>query len=207
MRVRTFTSGPIMTNAFLVIDDETTEALVFDAPPDVTASLTEAVRQEGVRVALLVITHHHWDHIGDAQELAEALGVPVAAHPASVGYLAHPRGGPAPITPTTVDRLLDAGDEVQVGGLSFRVLHTPGHAPGQISLYAADNHALFGGDTLFPNGYGRTDIEGASEHDTLRTLRALLDLPDDVVVYPGHGATTTIGAERPWMARVTRSLG
>jgi glyoxylase-like metal-dependent hydrolase (beta-lactamase superfamily II) len=204
MRVRTFASGPISTNAFLVIDEDTNEAVIFDAPPDVLTSLTEAVRDEAVHVALLVITHHHWDHIGDAHDLASALGVPVAAHPASVPFLEQPSGGPVPITPIAVDRLLNDGDVVEVGSLTFDVLHTPGHAKGEITLYTAANQAMFGGDTLFPNGYGRTDISGASDEETLMTLRRLLELPDDVTVYPGHGATTTIGAERPWMARMTR---
>ena len=206
MRVRTFASGPIMTNAFLVIDEETKEALVFDAPPNVLNRMTEAVSDEGAHVALLIITHHHWDHIGDADALATALAAPAAAHPASVPFLEHPNGGPVPITPIKVDRLLNDGDEVKVGQMTFRVLHTPGHAQGEITLYSAENHAMFGGDTLFPNGYGRTDIPGASDEETLATLRRLLELPDDVIVYPGHGQPTTIGAERPWMTRLTRNL-
>jgi len=207
MRVRTFAAGPLATNAFLVIDDKTKEAVVFDAPPDVLDDIINAVREEEVHVALLVITHHHWDHIGDADALASALSAPVAAHPASLPYLERPTGGPVPITPITVDRLLDDGDEVEIGTLKFRVLHTPGHAKGEITLYAADEQAMFGGDTLFPNGYGRTDISGASDDETLQTLRRLLELPDGVTVYPGHGQNTKIGAERPWMTRLTRKLG
>jgi hydroxyacylglutathione hydrolase len=206
MRVRTFAAGPIATNAFLVIDNETKEAVVFDAPPDVLTTMTDAVREEGVHVALLVITHHHWDHIGDADALASALGAPVAAHPASLPNLKQPNGGPVAITPIKVDRLLNDGDEVEIGTLKFRVLHTPGHAKGEITLYTAENQAMFGGDTLFPNGYGRTDIPGASDEETRATLHRLLELPDDVTVYPGHGLSTTIGAERPWMTRLTRSL-
>ncbi|HVB64720.1 MAG TPA: MBL fold metallo-hydrolase, partial [Nitrolancea sp.] len=150
--------------------------------------------------------HHHWDHVGDADALASALGAPVAAHPASLPNLEHPSGGPVPITPIKVDRLLEDGDEVEIGTLKFRVLHTPGHAKGEITLYTAEDQAMFGGDTLFPNGYGRTDIPGASDDETLQTLNRLLELPDDVTVYPGHGQNTTIGAERPWMARLTRKL-
>ncbi|HVX30262.1 MAG TPA: MBL fold metallo-hydrolase [Nitrolancea sp.] len=206
MRVRTFASGPIDTNAFLVIDEATKKAIIFDAPPDSLDLLTTAVRDEQVEVELLVITHHHWDHIGDGAALASALNVPVAAHPASVPFLERPAGGPVPIAPITVDRLLNDGDSVEIGSLHFQVLHTPGHAPGEITLYTAEHRAMFGGDTLFPNGYGRTDISGASEDETLSTLRRLLELPDDVTVYPGHGLSTTIGAERRWMERMTRGL-
>lgn len=206
MRVRTFASGPIATNAFLVIDDATNEAVIFDAPPDVLDVMTTAVREEQAQPVLLVITHHHWDHVGDGAALAQALNIPVAAHPASLSYLEHPTGGPVPIAPIAVDQLLHEGDSVEIGLLRFQVLHTPGHAPGEITLYSVENRAMFGGDTLFPNGYGRTDIPGASEEETLATLRRLLELPDDVTVYPGHGLTTTIGAERRWMERMTRSL-
>jgi glyoxylase-like metal-dependent hydrolase (beta-lactamase superfamily II) len=206
MRVRTFACGPIATNAFLVIDDATREAVIFDAPPESLDVLTTAVREEQAQVKLLVITHHHWDHIGDGAALAEALKVAVAAHPASLPFLEHPAGGGRPIDPVAVDRLLNDGDTVEIGSLTFQVLHTPGHAPGEITLYSAENKAMFGGDTLFPNGYGRTDISGASEEETLATLRRLLVLPDDVTVYPGHGLSTTIGAERRWMERMTRGL-
>lgn len=203
MRIRAFTSGPIMTNAFLVIDDETHTAVVFDAPPGALPLINDAIKEEGVSVELLVITHAHWDHIGDARALVDELGVTVAAHPASVEQLANPRGGPVPIAPVDVDRLLNDGDNVDVGSMHFRVLHTPGHAKGQVSLYSEADHAMFGGDTLFPNGYGRTDIPGASDEETAATLSRLLELPDDVVVYPGHGRETAIGQERPWMERIT----
>lgn len=205
MKIRTFVSGPIMTNAFLVADEATKEALLVDAPPDVTAQVSAAVAAGGLHLGLLVITHAHWDHIGAAQELVETFGLQVLAHPLSVPQLEAPRGGPVPIAPVSVDRLLQEGDEVSAGGLSFQVLHTPGHAKGQISLYSAADHVLLGGDTLFPNGYGRTDIAGASEQETVATMARLLDLPDDVVVYPGHGDTTTIGRERAWMVNLTGS--
>jgi hydroxyacylglutathione hydrolase len=204
MRIRTFTSGPIMTNAFLAIDEDSREALIVDAPPDVTPAISQAIREEDLHVDLLVITHAHWDHIGAAQELVDALGLEVAAHPASVAQLEQPKGGPTPIAPVGVDRLLNDGDEVSVGKLRFQVVHTPGHAKGQVSLYSPEDHVMFGGDTLFPNGYGRTDIPGASDEETAATMVRLLDLPDDVTVYPGHGKETTIGQERAWMERITR---
>ncbi len=205
MKIQTFTSGPIATNAFLVTDEATGEALLIDAPPGVTPAVAAAVEQDGVQLGLLVITHSHWDHIGAARDLVDSLGLEVAAHPLSVAHLKDPRGGPDPISPVEVDRLLNDGDELTVGGMSFAIFHTPGHAKGQISLYSAVGHVMFGGDTLFPNGYGRTDIPGASDEETAQTLVRLLDLPDDVTVYPGHGQSTTIGQERPWMERLTRS--
>ncbi len=204
MRIRQFVSGPIATNAFLAIADDSNDTIIFDAPPDVTSAIEAAVTTDELKPGLLVITHAHWDHIGAARELVDVFTVALAAHPASVEQLEHPRGGPDPIDPVGVDRLLNDGDIVQVGSMHFQVLHTPGHAKGQISLYSESDRVLFGGDTLFPNGYGRTDIPGASEEETVATMIRLLELPDDVTVYPGHGEPTTIGRERPWMTRITR---
>ena len=204
MRIRQFVSGPIATNAFVVASDDSNDAIIFDAPPDVASTIEEAAKADGLTPSLLVITHAHWDHIGAARELVDAFHITLAAHPSSVEQLEHPRGGPDPIDPVSVDRLLNDGDTVELGSMSFRVLHTPGHAKGQISLYSETDHVLFGGDTLFPNGYGRTDIPGASDEETLATMIRLLELPDDVTVYPGHGEPTTIGRERPWMTRITR---
>lgn len=204
MKIRQITSGPIATNAFLAAADGSNDAIIFDAPPDVTPMIQQVVSDEGMNPVLLVITHAHWDHIGAARELVDLFSIPLAAHPASVEQLEHPRGGPDPIDPVSVDRLLNDSDTVTVGGMSFDVLHTPGHAKGQISLYSVAERVMFGGDTLFPNGYGRTDIPGASDEETLATMIRLLELPDDVTVYPGHGESTTIGRERPWMTRITR---
>jgi hydroxyacylglutathione hydrolase len=114
-------------------------------------------------------------------------------------------GGPVEIAPSVVDQTLADGDTVALGHVEFVVMHTPGHSPGQISLYDAVHNALFGGDTLFPNGYGRVDIPGASEDETVATIRRLLELPDAVTVYPGHGRATKIGTERPWMQVVAQT--
>ncbi len=206
MEILTFEAGPLATNAYLARDEEAHAALVVDAPPEVAADLLDAVRRAGDAVALIVLTHAHWDHIVDTAELKATLEAPVAAHPASRSQLEQPATSivavPYRIEPIVPDRWLEEGDVVEVGRYRFQVLHTPGHAPGQISLYEPEARVLFGGDTLFPGGFGRVDLPGASAEETLATLRRLLDLPDGVVVYPGHGRPTTIGAERPWMERL-----
>lgn len=208
MYIKEFPAGPILTNAFLVADEDSKEALVIDAPPESAADILDVARRDGLTITLIVLTHHHWDHIVDTAALKAETGAPVAAHPDSLPDLQSPR---APATPVPYrieaikpDRLLREGDTVTLGRYTFKVLHTPGHAPGQISLYAADQAVLFGGDTLFPGGYGRVDIPGASVEQTIDTMRRLLELPDNVTVYPGHGEATTIGAERPWMTQLVR---
>ena len=196
-------AGPLMTNAFLVVDPSTSETMIVDAPPDSDALIDAEVTARALKPVLLLITHGHWDHIEDTAAVRDRYEIPVLVHQLDSKMLENPgeRGFPA----VNADRLLADGDTVELGEHSFAVMHTPGHCPGQISLYHAPSKTLLGGDTLFPNGYGRVDIPGASEADTLRSLERLLDLPDDVTVYPGHGTTTSIGRERGWMEHVVAS--
>lgn len=206
MFIKAFPAGPIETNAFLVGDEESGQAIAIDAPGDVTADLVDAARAAGLTIGLIVLTHHHWDHVLDALELKAATGAPLAAHPESVPLLEKPTRPAMPIpvqVPViTPDQLLNDGDTVPVGRYTFRVLHTPGHAPGQISLYEPDAAVLFGGDTLFSGGFGRVDLPGSSVQQTVATMQRLLQLPDNVTVYPGHGQETTIGAERAWITQL-----
>jgi glyoxylase-like metal-dependent hydrolase (beta-lactamase superfamily II) len=198
-------AGPIETNAFLVMDPAAGEALIVDAPPDSEIAIDSEVVEHGVRPVALVLTHTHWDHIGDVAAIADRYAVPVLVHELERSRIETPSGGPIEIAPAKVDRTLAEGDEVIVGSHRFVVFHTPGHSPGQISLYSESDGVMFGGDTLFPNGYGRVDIPGASEEATLATLRRLLQLPDHVRVFTGHGLPTTIGSERHWMEHCDRT--
>lgn len=205
MKYWTFVAGPIDTNAFLVADEATKDAVVIDAPPGVTTEIVDAVQREGLKVSLIVLTHAHWDHIIDAAELARTFKVPLAAHPDSLPQLAEPSGGGYNVPPISPDRLLEDGDTLQVGSLRFEVRHTPGHAAGQISLIELNERAMFGGDTLFPDGYGGIDGSPESIRTTAASMSRLLDLPDDLAVHPGHGLSTTIGRERPWMEEFVRA--
>ncbi|HEY7034232.1 MAG TPA: MBL fold metallo-hydrolase [Thermomicrobiales bacterium] len=202
LTIESFVGGPIETNAFLVADDATREAIVVDAPMDVADRIERAATTAGLRVTLIVITHTHWDHIGDAAELKTRLRAPLAAHQLAVEPLAHPGSAtmelPFTIPPVTPDRLLADGDEVRLGDHVFRVMHLPGHDPSHIALVSEPDRVFLGGDVLFPAGHGRVDIPGADQDTMNRSLARLVDLPPDTVVYPGHGRTTTIGAER-WL--------
>jgi hydroxyacylglutathione hydrolase len=199
LTIESFVGGPLDTNAYLVTDEATKEALVLDAPMDVTDRVVAAAETAGARIGLIAITHAHWDHIGDAAALKERTGAPLAAHPLAAERLAQPGSAtselPFTIAPVTPDRWLNDGDEVRLGGHTFRVLHLPGHDPAHIALYAEEDRAFLGGDVLFPAGHGRTDIPGSDQATMDRSLARLADLPAGVVVYPGHGRTTTIGAE------------
>lgn len=196
-------AGPLATNAFLVSEKLSGHALIIDAPPDSLALIEQEVVSRGVEPVALVITHGHWDHIVDAAAVRDRFTVPVLVHDLDRSRLEQPSH--EEIASLTPDRILHKGDTVDLGEIEFEVLHTPGHCPGQVSLYSAADSTMFGGDTLFPSGYGTVEVPGASEEDTVQTIRRLLELPDETIVYPGHGRSTTIGRERPWMVQVAES--
>lgn len=202
MILETVTGGPIQTNGYLLGDETTGTALVIDAPQGTTRDFVRIARDHGLRIVRLVNTHGHWDHIADNALLQEATGAPIAVHRLDADMLRRPGSLlfqlDIIILPTEPDLLLEDGMTLTLGPLVLQVLHTPGHTPGSICLYLAAEKILFSGDTLFPGGHGRTDLPGASDEAMRRSLVRLRALPPDVTVYPGHGPSTTIGAER-WL--------
>lgn len=185
----------VENNVWLLGDDD--EVLVIDAAHDATA-ITAAVA--GRRVVGIVCTHAHDDHVNAAPALADATGAVLYLHPddAALWRMVHPVRQP--------DRGLADGDELRVAGTAVRVLHTPGHAPGAVCLEVPELTAVFSGDTLFAGGPGATGRSYSDFPTIIESIRGrLLGLPPDTVIYPGHGTTTTIGAEAPhlpeWLAR------
>lgn len=197
MQIRSFTTGP-GTNAYLVFDEDTREAIVVDAPPEFSQALQETVRESGVEVKQLILTHGHWDHLVDLAELSAVLGAPIVAHRDQTPQLERPGEGRTTlkIEPIKPDEWVTQGDTITVGQARFEVIEFPGHAPGQFGLYEANEKVLFAGDALFKGAPARTDLPGSDASQITTATQRLLDLPDDVRVYSGHGEPTTIGAER-----------
>lgn len=205
LAITAFPGGPVDTNAFLVVDADSGEAIVIDAPMGVTDDVVDAAWSANATITGIVITHPHWDHIGDAAEMQAKTTAPLLAHPGAVAKMAAPSSStmslPFTIAPSKPDRFLDEGDVVELGEHRFTVMHLPGHEPSHIALYSEPDRVFLGGDVLFPNGHGRVDIPGSDQETMNASLARLAVMPPDVVVYPGHGQTTTIGAEH-WLQRL-----
>ncbi len=203
LNIHSFEAGPVATYAYLVVDAETKDAVIIDAPLESAEAIVRAAETEGVVPGALILTHTHWDHTGDAAALKDRYPeMLVYVHPNDEYRMLAPMQHtiwklPFTIAPAAPDRYVHDGDVVGHGTLRFKAIHTPGHTEGGICLYDEANGLLFAGDTLFAGSVGRTDLPGGDWDTLARSIRdRLLVLPDDVRVYPGHGPATTIGEER-----------
>ncbi len=200
LTVRMLMVGPLQTNCYVASCEETRDAVVIDPGGDAQRIL-RTVRDAGLTVRLIVATHAHFDHVMANAALQQATGAPIAIGRLDASDLAKPVQVfglmmPGPASPPA-GRLLDDGEEIAVGRESLRVLFTPGHSSGGISLYYAPQPLVFSGDALFRMGIGRTDLWGGDYGTLIRSIRErLFTLPSDTVVYPGHGPATTIGEEK-----------
>lgn len=168
--------GPLETNCYLVADGKTKEALgrsptgeaIIIDPGDEAEKIFDAIKENGLKPKFILLTHNHPDHIGAFEEIKDGLDIEV----------------------------LDVkdGDEIKFGNLKIKVIASPGHS--QESVYFVVNNIIFSGDTLFKQGIGRTDLEGGDFNQIQKSLKRLMQFPDNFKVFPGHGPETTIGEER-----------
>jgi glyoxylase-like metal-dependent hydrolase (beta-lactamase superfamily II) len=195
--------GPWETNAYLVWDGRSTDALVLDPGMGAAEPIMERVRDTGLRVHLIADSHGHIDHIFDNGPLKRASGAPLAIHPDDEHRLDGANNYGFEVEPSTADRHLADGEQLHIGDLVFDILHTPGHTEGSVCLYEERLALLLSGDTLFPGGWGRTDLPGGSEEQMVTSLARLArDIAPGARVLPGHGAETTMERELGWMLRV-----
>lgn len=212
-RLWTLPVGYYRANCYILSAEGSREALIID-PGDEPERITGVLKEHGLLARLILLTHAHWDHIGAVADVFDYAFAEVSSGrdategkkgPSGLGMGAAPavmlheadaslleQWSPRPVTPAG---FLDDGDELRVGPLVVKALHTPGHTPGGMCYLAAG--MVFTGDTLFAGAVGRTDFPGGSHEQLMKSIREkLLTLPDDTVVYPGHNGPTTIGEER-----------
>jgi len=204
MILRALEVGPFASNCYIVGSEATKEGMIIDPGAEAEVILND-VRQLGLNIKLIVATHAHIDHVGALRRVKEATGAEFAMHEAEasggtmqgmarmLGLLMPGASDPLP----EPERTLKEGDLIEIGDLSFSVIHTPGHSPGGISLYGQG--VVFSGDTLFNFGIGRFDFPGCSYEELMDGIHnKLMTMPDETIVLPGHGPQTTIGAERQY---------
>ena len=199
MRVETFTLGELEENAYLVLDEASSVCVAID-PGDGPKPLVERIERDGLKLAAILLTHGHWDHIAGIKKMRAAFDAPVYLHEADVPLYSHVVeqaaffGSSAERLPP-LDRQVKGGDVIEAGPLRFEVIHTPGHTPGGVCYKLGD--IVFVGDTIFAGSIGRTDLPGGSWEQLLDSIRRrILALDDTVILYPGHGPPTTVGEER-----------
>lgn len=199
LRVIPILNGQFAENCYLVAEAGSSEAVIIDPGEEPELFLAKA-GAEGLTIGEIWLTHGHIDHVSGVADIKAATGAPILLHPADrplydnlpqqAGWFGLRVGPPPPI-----DRQLSHGGALLLGSTSFAVRHTPGHSPGSVCFVGPG--LVIGGDVLFQGSIGRTDLPGGDHARLLRSIREeLLVLPDDTIVYPGHGPRTTIGAER-----------
>ena len=192
MQIHTFNVGMLSTNCYVVNCAQTREAIIIDPGLDVPSEAEQIVRyvdKSKLKVKFIVNTHGHSDHIRGDRTLKEKYSVPICIH----AYDAHCLDVLGQnISPANI--LLEDEELMKFGQETLKVMHTPGHSPGSTSFVG--KKLVFTGDTLFAGGIGRTDFLGGSNLEMRRSLKKLLHLPDNYVMYPGHGAVSTIGEEK-----------
>jgi len=201
MIIKALVVGAFAANCYIVGSSVTKQGMIID-PGAEPATILRTVQQLGLSISLIAITHAHIDHIGALREVQQKTHAQFAVHEAEKGFLSTAPMrmltslGISPVkSPPTPDRMLKDGDRIDVGDLHFVVLYTPGHSSGGICL--SGHGVVFSGDTLFNLGVGRTDFPGMSYERLMKSIQEkLMVLPDETVVYPGHGPPTTIGDER-----------
>ncbi|HLH54107.1 MAG TPA: MBL fold metallo-hydrolase [Verrucomicrobiae bacterium] len=203
MIVLSHTGGVAMTNCFLIADESSREAVLFDAPDHTVEPLLDEVTRRGWNLAGLWLTHGHFDHFADhavvrkrfpnAKTLIHALDQPKTKNPDLQTRMFQL---PFSIPPLHADSNVSDNQRLQLGSLTVQVLHTPGHAPGHVAYHFPSENVLVGGDLIIGGSVGRTDLPDSNHADLEASVRRVMRLPDETRLLGGHGPVTTLGHER-----------
>lgn len=195
--------GPLQTNAYLIYDETTRKAVIID-PGAEPKKVIETLEKQQLKLEKILLTHGHFDHIGAVEVLKQETQAKVIAHKNAPKYLENPSynlsqmfmGG---VVTTQADDYVEDGDEIRIDGsnLCFKVIAIPGHTLDGMAFYDEKNKEVYVGDSLFKGSIGRTDFVGGDLNTLLKGIKnKLFTLPDETIVYPGHGESTTIGYEK-----------
>lgn len=202
MNIESFELGPIGTNAFLLWKDASQDAILIDSPHGAWKEVTPFLKKKGLHLKALILTHGHWDHIADAKYFQDA-GVPIYAHKGDKSWIEDPSPMNAMLPPELhfkgikLDHLIDQGDLLNFFGMDFEVRHVPGHSPGNILLYNPSNAVAFSGDVIFSGSVGRYDLPGGNPSILKHSIKSqIYSLPENTILYVGHGPTTTVKEEK-----------
>lgn len=204
MIIQAFPSGPFDTNAYVVVCEETLQAAIIDPAPGSAPKIKDFLSKHQYIPQKILLTHSHWDHIGDVAPLKDLYKIPVFVHPLDAPNLENPGADSLPcwiaIESVKPDSFLNENDTIAVGNYTFEVIHTPGHSPGSLCLYSKKANTLISGDTLFKGTIGNISFPTSQPDLMWISLSKLAKLFPDTIVYPGHGPTTTIGKET-WLSK------
>ena len=202
MKIACFELGPVATNAFLLWREGNEDAVLVDAPPGAWEAVRPALEEHNLKLSQLLLTHGHWDHMAGAAEV-KAQGVETWGHGADRQLFAEPAVMSAfampgmDFDPVEIDHWIGEGDRVEVLGAQAEVRHVPGHCPGNVLFYFEDEKLALVGDAIFAGSIGRTDLPGGDFDVLEKAIRKrIYTLPDEVVLLPGHGPSTTVGREK-----------
>ncbi|MFA6525495.1 MAG: MBL fold metallo-hydrolase [Patescibacteria group bacterium] len=201
MKIERFVLGPVQTNTYLVYDENSNTGVVID-PAVYDSGMIKAINDRGLQIKYILITHGHFDHVTGLSKLKEQIPVSICIHPADLAIMPKDEKGIVnqigfSFEAFQPDIELRDNQKIDVGDLKFSVIHTPGHTPGCVCFYLANEKVLFSGDTLFQSAIGRTDFPLGSEDQIMASIiNKLFTLPEAVIVYPGHGEKTTIEQEK-----------
>jgi hydroxyacylglutathione hydrolase len=214
VKIHVLPSGPIQTIGYLLTEAKLAEAVLVDAPGGILAKIQPVLAQEKCVLKELWLTHGHWDHTQEAAKVVRDTGARTRAHADDRVLFENPAimeermGHKLGLEPLQVDQWISQGGELTALGRRFAVRHVPGHCPGNILFYQAEAQAAFVGDALFKAGVGRWDLPGGDFEVLARAIREqIYTLPDETLVFPGHGPRTTVGAEKtgnPYVSAVPR---
>ncbi len=203
MHLHVLPAGPIQTNAYLLTASDRGEAVLIDAPGGICAKVAPILAAEKCRLSEVWLTHGHWDHTQGGAEVVRQSGAKVRAHADDRALIETPEimerfmGERLSLEPIHVDHWVKPGETFEALGTKVEVRHVPGHCPGNVLFYFSSLAAAFVGDALFHGSIGRTDLPGGSFEQLQEAIRGqIYTLPDDTVVFPGHGPKTTVAHER-----------